>query len=79
MGEIDVVRGDPAEEKFLVFHLDAGKVVGVSAVNDARGLRAGKALIGRAVDAGALADLTVDLKALGQSLIPSNGIVGRED
>lgn len=64
VGELDVVRGDPAEDKFLVFHLVEGKVAGVSAVNDARGLRAGKALIGRAVEAAALADVATDLRTL---------------
>ena len=40
IGDLDVVRGDPASGKFIVFHLIDGIVRGVSAVNDARGLRA---------------------------------------
>lgn len=64
IGEQDVVRGDPASGKFLVFHLIGGRVAGVSAVNDARGLRAGKALIGQEIDPDALADATTDLKGL---------------
>lgn len=64
VGEIDVVRGDPGEGKFLVFHLADGKLAGVSAVNDARGLRAAKALIGADVDPAALADPAADLRAM---------------
>jgi 3-phenylpropionate/trans-cinnamate dioxygenase ferredoxin reductase subunit len=65
-GDIDVVRGDPASGKFLVFHISGGRVVGVSAVNAARELRAAKRLIGseRTADPEALADPTVDLAAL---------------
>lgn len=63
-GDEDVVRGDPVSGKFLVFHLADGRVVGVSAVNDARNLRAAKGLIGTRVDPALLADAGQDLKAL---------------
>ena len=66
IGEIDVVRGDPASGKFLVFHIAGGRVTGVSAVNAARELRAAKRLIGsvRPADLAALADPAADLAAL---------------
>jgi 3-phenylpropionate/trans-cinnamate dioxygenase ferredoxin reductase subunit len=46
IGEVDVVRGDPASGKFLVFHIVGGIVAGVSAINSARDLRAAKKLVG---------------------------------
>ena len=66
IGEIDVVRGDPFSGKFLVFHISAGRIVGVSAVNSARELRAAKRLMGspRTPDLEALADPAADLAAL---------------
>jgi 3-phenylpropionate/trans-cinnamate dioxygenase ferredoxin reductase subunit len=65
-GEFDVMRGDPASGKFLVFHVTGGRVTGVSAVNAARELRAAKRLIGsaRPADLDALADPAADLAAL---------------
>jgi 3-phenylpropionate/trans-cinnamate dioxygenase ferredoxin reductase subunit len=66
IGEIDVVRGDPASGKFLVFHLLDGRIEGVSSVNAVRELRAAKKLIGSAqpADLEALANPAVDLAAL---------------
>ena len=64
IGEVDVVRGDPAEGKFVVFHLVAGVVAGVSALNATRELRAAKRLIGSVVNPRVLADPEADLKAL---------------
>jgi NADPH-dependent 2,4-dienoyl-CoA reductase/sulfur reductase-like enzyme len=66
IGEIDVVRGDPATGKFLVFHLAGGRVAGVSAINSTRELRAARRLIGapQPADPAALADRTVALTAL---------------
>jgi 3-phenylpropionate/trans-cinnamate dioxygenase ferredoxin reductase subunit len=63
-GEADIVRGDPASGRFLVFHISAGAVAGVSAVNSARELRAAKRLIGRPADPAALADSAVGLATL---------------
>ncbi|HEX3918104.1 MAG TPA: FAD-dependent oxidoreductase [Caulobacteraceae bacterium] len=66
IGETDVVRGDPATGKFLVFHLAGGRVAGVSAINSTRELRTARKLIGgpQPADLGALADPTVALTAL---------------
>jgi NADPH-dependent 2,4-dienoyl-CoA reductase/sulfur reductase-like enzyme len=66
IGETDVVRGDPASGRFLVFHLTEGKVVGVSAVNAVRELRAARCLVGsaKAQDQAALADPAVELARL---------------
>lgn len=64
-GEADVVRGDPASGRFVVFHLAGGLIAGVSAVNAARELRTARRLIGRpAPDAAALADPAANLAAL---------------
>ena len=63
-GDADVVRGDVDGGRFLVFHLAGGRVVGVSAVNAARELRAARRLIGRSADAAALADGAVGLAQL---------------
>jgi NADPH-dependent 2,4-dienoyl-CoA reductase/sulfur reductase-like enzyme len=66
LGEIDVVRGDPSEGRFLVFHLVGGEIVGVSAINAARDLRVAKTLIGAqpARDPARLADPMADLKTI---------------
>lgn len=45
MGEVDVVRGDMTGDKFIIYHLEAGVVVGASAVNAPRELRLAKTLI----------------------------------
>lgn len=66
VGETDVVRGDPASGRFLVFHLIGGRIEGVSSVNAVRELRAAKRLIGQPqpADLAALANPAVDLAAL---------------
>jgi NADPH-dependent 2,4-dienoyl-CoA reductase/sulfur reductase-like enzyme len=67
MGEVDVVRGDPAGGSFLVFHVAAGEVVGVSAIGAVRQLRTARKLIGVRADPATLgapdADLTLLLQA----------------
>lgn len=64
IGEEDVVRGDPATGKFLVFHLVGGRVAGVSAINSVRDLRAAKKLIGQSVSARDLGDESKPLASL---------------
>ncbi|MHA3701112.1 NAD(P)/FAD-dependent oxidoreductase [Jatrophihabitans sp. YIM 134969] len=61
-----VLRGDRDDASFAAFHLCAGRVVGVFAVNRGRDVRAGMALIDARmpVDAGVLADESVDLRKL---------------
>ncbi|MDR3513381.1 MAG: FAD-dependent oxidoreductase [Caulobacteraceae bacterium] len=62
-GDTDVVRGDPALGRFLVFHLAGGRIEGVSAVNAVRELRTAKRLIGACpADLEALADPARELK-----------------
>jgi 3-phenylpropionate/trans-cinnamate dioxygenase ferredoxin reductase subunit len=59
-----LVRGDPAEGRFAVFHLSGDKVVCVEAVNAPPEFMAGRLLIGRAtpVDPVKLADPAVSMK-----------------
>jgi len=64
IGEVDVMRGQPADGKFVVFHLIGGMVAGVSALNAMRDLRAARGLIGTAVDPVLLGDPASDLRAL---------------
>ena len=61
-----VVRGDPAEARFAVFHLKAGRVRAVEAVNAAPEFMAGRQLIARGVEvhAESLADPATSLKSL---------------
>ncbi len=61
-----VWRGEPAERKFSVFYLEDGAVVAANAVNSPRDLRPARKFIEsrQAVDAQALADPDVPLKAL---------------
>jgi len=61
-----VVRGDMQGDSFVVFFLDAGKVVAALGPNAARDLRFARRLIerGTPVDAGQLADLQVPLSKL---------------
>lgn len=68
-GEADVIRGDPNTGQFVVLHLKGGRVVGVSAVNAARELRAAQALIGvdRAFEPQILADVAIDLRKLAKT------------
>jgi 3-phenylpropionate/trans-cinnamate dioxygenase ferredoxin reductase subunit len=63
-GDSEVVRGDMAANQFAVFYLKGGAVVAVDAVNSPREFMVCKQLIGRQVDAKALADPAVDLKTL---------------
>jgi 3-phenylpropionate/trans-cinnamate dioxygenase ferredoxin reductase subunit len=62
-----VLRGDPANRKFAVFHLRDGKVAAVEAVNAAPEYMIGKKLVaeGKPVDAAKLADTTIAMKTLG--------------
>jgi 3-phenylpropionate/trans-cinnamate dioxygenase ferredoxin reductase subunit len=63
-----IVRGDPAEGRFAVFHLvtngDGDRIVCVEAVNAPPEFMAGRLMIGRAtpVDAGKLADVNASMK-----------------
>ena len=63
-GDERVVRGDMAARRFAVFHLRAGALVAVDAVNSPREFMACRQLVGRKLDAGQLADPLVDLKTL---------------
>ncbi|MEZ5559435.1 MAG: FAD-dependent oxidoreductase [Pseudomonadales bacterium] len=63
-GDTQVVRGDMAANQFAVFYLKDGKVVAADAVNSPKEFMICKQLIGREVDAAALADPGTDLKAL---------------
>jgi 3-phenylpropionate/trans-cinnamate dioxygenase ferredoxin reductase component len=63
-GDTEVVRGDMSTNQFAVFYLKDGAVVAVDAVNSPREFMICKQLIGRPVDAAALADPDVDLKSL---------------
>ncbi|MDB5740777.1 MAG: camA [Alphaproteobacteria bacterium] len=62
-----VLRGDPANRKFAVFHLRDGKVAAVEAVNAAPEYMIGKKLVaeGKPVDAAKLADTSIPMKTLG--------------
>ena len=59
-----VVRGDPASAHFAVFHLQAGRLLAVEAVNAPPEFMAGKQLIGqkRLVARDRLADTTISMK-----------------
>ena len=62
-----VVRGDPADASFAVFHLSGDKVQAVEAINAPPEFMMGKKLIGerRAVDVEKLADKAVSMKEVG--------------
>jgi 3-phenylpropionate/trans-cinnamate dioxygenase ferredoxin reductase subunit len=62
-----VTRGDPASGMFALFHLKAGRVMAVEAVNAAAEFMGGRLLIasGRTVDPARLADTSVSMKAVG--------------
>ncbi|WP_035568937.1 NAD(P)/FAD-dependent oxidoreductase [Caballeronia sordidicola] len=62
-GERDVLRGDPATGSFAIFHVIDDAVRGVSSVNAARDMRAGKALVraGARVPDATLSDPQTDL------------------
>jgi NADPH-dependent 2,4-dienoyl-CoA reductase/sulfur reductase-like enzyme len=61
-----VIRGDPAAAAFAVFHLSAGKVVAVEAVNAGAEFMGGRMLIlsGKPVDPARLSDLSIPMKAV---------------
>ena len=61
-----IVRGDPDEGRFAVFHLAGDKIVCVEAISAPPEFMAGRQLIGRAasVDPAKLADLSVSMKAV---------------
>jgi len=63
-GDTQVVRGDMDKNQFAVFYLKDGKVVAADAVNSPKEFMICKQLIGKPVDAAALADPDTDLKAL---------------
>jgi len=59
-----VVRGDPAADRFAVFHLQGDLIQAVEAVNDPQAFMGGKLMIGqrKPVDPGKLADPAVSMK-----------------
>jgi 3-phenylpropionate/trans-cinnamate dioxygenase ferredoxin reductase subunit len=61
-----LVRGDPGESRFAVFHLSGGRILCVEAVNAPAEFMAGRQLIGRGatVDRARLADPQVGMKEL---------------
>jgi 3-phenylpropionate/trans-cinnamate dioxygenase ferredoxin reductase subunit len=63
-GDTEVVRGDPAADRFAVFYLKDGALVAVDAVNSPKEFMVCKQLIGRQVDAALLGDPDSDLKGL---------------
>ncbi len=63
-GDTEVPRGDVAANSFAVFHLKNGTIVAVDAVNSPKEFMICRRLIGREVDAEALANPAMDLKSL---------------
>ena len=63
-GDSEVLRGEVAANSFAVFHLKDGAIVAVDAVNSPKEFMICRRLIGREVDAEALADPATDLKSL---------------
>ncbi len=63
-GDTEVLRGNTAQNQFAVFHLRHGKIVAVDAVNSPREFMICRRLIGREVNAEALANPETDLKSL---------------
>ena len=63
-GDTEVLRGDKARNSFAVFHLKDGAIAAVDAVNSPKEFMICRRLIGRVVDAQALADRDTDLKSL---------------
>ena len=65
-GDELVLRGDPAARKFAVFHLRAGRVGAVEAVNAAPEYIVGRKLIaeGTSVDLARLADTAIPMKSV---------------
>jgi len=62
--DAQVMRGDPARNKFLLLHLEPGLIVGATGINDPRELRFAQKLIEArtAVDPARLADPAFNLK-----------------
>ena len=67
-GDMIVVRGDPKEKKFAVFHLRGGVLAAVEAVNAAPEYIVGRKLIatGKKIDVRELADTSVHMKSFVQ-------------
>jgi len=63
-GDTQVLRGDKAANAFAVFYLKDGVLVAADAVNSPKEFMICRQLVGRPVDADALADPDVDLKSL---------------
>ncbi|MCR9278547.1 MAG: FAD-dependent oxidoreductase [Pseudomonadaceae bacterium] len=63
-GEEQITRGNPADNQFITFYMKDGKVVAADAINDPKSFMAAKNLVGKAIDAAALADPAVELKSL---------------
>ncbi len=63
-GDTEVLRGDRAGNRFAVFHLGGGAIRAVDAVNSPKEFMICRRLIGRTVDAEALANPATDLKTL---------------
>ncbi len=61
-----VLRGDPSEKRFSVWHIKDGLILAVDAINDPASFAMGRKLImsGAAVDLSLLGDASVDLKTL---------------
>ncbi len=64
-GDTTVMRGDPRERKFAVFHLRGGALAAVEAVNAPLEYIVGRKLIaaGEKIDLSALADTSVPMKS----------------
>ncbi len=62
--DVRVLRGDMAENRFALFYLRDGIVSAVDAVGSLREFGAYRQLLGKPVDAGALADTDIDVKSL---------------
>ena len=63
-GDSHVVRGDPAERRFVMFHLKHGRLTAADAVNSPREFLACRQLVGHKVDPQQLANPDVDLRQL---------------
>lgn len=63
LGEADIVRGERAAGKFIIYHLAGDRIIGASALNAPRELRTAKALVrARAqIDPSCIADSSFDL------------------
>jgi len=63
-GDQDVVRGEPASNRFMIFHLRSGRIVGASGINQARDMKFAMKLVEThaCIDAAQLADPNFNLK-----------------